>query len=137
MSTLVDQNEKPITNGQNGQSHGPETADVRTVPTGTLIYNLIRFTIDEIGLEGMVGHMLEAKEHHKMVADPPQLERAKEKLAQMQEARYIAAREINERLKDVDKARLDSLGIKVVAPAAPTNEPAPAATEATPEDKTS
>lgn len=103
----------------NGQSHGPEKQDVRGVPTGTIIYNLIRVTGEEVGLEGFVHQMEQAKEAKKMVTEPPQLVRAKQVLAQMGHNRTVLALELNERFKHIDLARCAELGIQVFVPPPP------------------
>lgn len=109
---LVDKNNNPL-NEQNGQNQEPAKRDARTLPTGTLIYNLIRFAGEEIGIENMI-HQLEAiKQERKMVADPPQMAALKEHYKSLTQARFIVANEINERFESVDKARWAELGIEV------------------------
>ncbi len=126
---LLDANEKPIQSAQakeeakNGHDHdsGKGKADVRTIPTGTLIYNLIRFTGEEIGMENVVHELEQVKLQQKMVADPPQLAPIRQHLAQLKEFRFVVANEINERFLTVDKMRLAQCGIEVVEPS-PSSE---------------
>jgi len=113
--SIVDQNEKPIPS-TNGANHSQDTHDVRSLPTGTLIYNLIRFTGEEVGLENVRHQLQMAKQQQKLVSDPPQLTALEEHLGSIQRARYIIAHEINERFADVDKMRVARLGIEIVEP---------------------
>lgn len=138
MSMITDENGKKIDAepeakpGSNGQSHGPEVQDVRGLPTGTLIYNLIRVTGEEVGIEGFIHQMEAAKEAKKMIVDPPQLARAKEVYTAMCQRRFIFANELNQRFKDIDEARALACGITIFAPKgdlAPSEEAEPASTQ--------
>jgi hypothetical protein len=119
MSKLVDANDRPIQTEEqqqeapkNGQNHDKQTQDVRAAPTGTLIYTLMRYTIDEVGLDNICHQLEMLKAQAKMVQDPPELERARHRLQQIQAHRYVLARELNERYADVDLARCKALGIE-------------------------
>jgi len=118
--------------GSNGQSHGPEVQDVRGLPTGTLLYNLIRVVGEEVGIEGFIHQMEAAKEAKKMVGDPPQLARAKEVYSAMCQRRFVFANELNQRFKDIDEARAVACGITIFVPrgdVTPAEEAAPAKQE--------
>lgn len=140
MGLISDENGKPMTTeteekaeetarpGSNGQSHGPEVQDVRGLPTGTLLYNLIRVVGEEVGIEGFIHQMEEAKKAKKMVGDPPQLARAKEVYTAMCQRRFIFANELNERFKDIDAARAKACGITIFVPKG-DELPPPAASE--------
>lgn len=123
MGMITDENGKKIdaepTDGKpvtNGQSHGPDIQDVRGLPTGTLIYNLIRVTGEEVGIEGFIHQMEAAKEAKKMVGEPPQLARAKEVYTAMCQRRFVFANELNQRFKDIDEARAAACGITIFVP---------------------
>lgn len=124
MGLISDENGKPMSSeteaqpkpGSNGQSHGPEIQDVRGLPTGTLIYNLIRVTGEEVGIEGFIHQMEAAKEAKKMVGEPPQLARAKEVYTAMCQRRFVFANELNQRFKDIDEARAKACGITIFVP---------------------
>lgn len=92
--------------------------DVRTVPTGQLIFNLIRAAGEEIGVGNAIQQVKAMKEQQKMVADPPQLEAMMNHLATMERYRYIIANEINERFKGIDQQRITELGIVITEPPA-------------------
>ena len=119
MSRIVNQSGRPMEkelekkeapkNGANKQEHG--MLDIRTVPTGTLIYNLILATQDERGA-GMAIHQMEMmKAQQKMVADPPQLENAKAAFVNHEQRRFALANEINIRFKASDESRVADLGM--------------------------
>ncbi|TAL41921.1 MAG: hypothetical protein EPN91_09585 [Salinibacterium sp.] len=107
---ILDQNEKPISNGANRKK---DVHDVRTIPLGTLIFNLIRFAGEEIGIGNMIRQLEEIKLQQKMVADPPQLGALRKHLETLEEHRFICANEINARTAGIDKARLEACGITI------------------------
>jgi hypothetical protein len=114
MSTILDQNQRPIQSSENGQNKESSKVDVRTIPTGTLIYNLIRYTGEEIGIANTI-HQIEAiKEQQKMVNDPPQLAAMRDHEKHVQAWRYLISVELNERFADIDNARLAGLSLSVV-----------------------
>lgn len=122
MSMITDENgnkidaEPEARPGSNGQSHGPEIQDVRGLPTGTLIYNLIRVTGEEVGIDGFIHQMEAAKESKKMIVDPPALARAKDVYMAMKQQVFIIANELNQRFKDIDEARAKACGITIFVP---------------------
>jgi hypothetical protein len=121
MSTILDKNQKPI----NGQDQNRQTHDVRVVPTGTLIYNLIRFTGEDVGLGNAIQQFEMAKQQQKMVVDPPQLAKLKEHHQEVQHHRYIIAAELNARFADLDGAYRARLGIEIIEPIQPEPDLAP------------
>lgn len=88
-----------------------DSIDIRTVPSGTLIYNLIRCTAEELGIEGMLHHHEMTKHQNKMIVDPPEVLRAKEMLTAMQNARYKLANEVNIRFQSADAMRIATANI--------------------------
>lgn len=113
MSTILDKNSNPMPKTQNGEA-GRDVADVRAIPTGTLIYNLIKFSMEENGLGNARHQLMAMKEAQKLVADPPQLAAITEHLMQVSEFRYIIAKEVNDRFADLDEAYRRKLGIEVI-----------------------
>lgn len=104
-------------------------ADVRTLPTGTLMFNLIKYSAEEIGLENTLHLMKQKKEELKMVEDPPQMARLVEVLQHIGGIRYVLAMEMNTRFAEMDAAYCARVGVELaktpdVDPAA---EPTPAA----------
>ena len=112
--SLVDANgnSMPTTTTTEPGSGAPQkTMDVRVVPFGTLNYNFIRAAIDELFAANAIQQVMAMKEQQKMVADPPQLEVMKEHLELAQRHRYIMGNEINERMRLVDQARREEVGL--------------------------
>lgn len=87
----------------------PEKIDVRMVPSGTLIYNLIRYSIEEIGIKSMLAQADQFKQANKLLVDPPQISAAREGLAGIEQARYAMATEINIRMASLDEMRIASI----------------------------
>jgi hypothetical protein len=126
--TLVDQNDKPIAaepavkeaKGNGHAQKDPAVMDVRAMPTGTLVYNLIRQTCDEVGLENELNRMEAMKQMQRMVALPPQVQAQYDKIAAFHQeivrSRYIIAREINQRFADVDAMRREKEGVDLWVP---------------------
>lgn len=129
----------------NGNNQPVDVADVRAIATGTLIFNLIRYATEEIGLENAMHQIEFMKEQQKAVSFPPQYEAIKKALADIQERRYIIANEINKRFAKLDAERRAEVGIEIVTPgdvattvanmmkAAPTEESAEAPASLGPE----
>jgi hypothetical protein len=82
-----------------------EVADVRTIKTGILVYNLMRYTIDEIGLDNLKHQLEEVRAQQKMVAMPPQYDQIVAAHEDIKQRRWIIANEINLRFADIDDAR--------------------------------
>ncbi len=118
--------------GSNGASAKPGRVDVRSLPTGTIIYNLIRVTGEEVGLENFIHGMEQQKAAQKLVGDPPQLAAAKQAYDQMVQSRFIFASVLNDRFKDVDAAYWARLGIEVTVLAG-DEAPAPTTPAVAPE----
>lgn len=115
---MSEENEKQ----KNGQSHSREIQDVRTVPSGTLFYNLAVVTAKEEAMGGMVQHIEMQKQQQKLLVDPPELVFLKSQLEHFMQMRYIIAQELNSRFKDLDEERCTKLGIQVMKT---TEEPPP------------
>lgn len=120
MSKLVDENnrplqkeEKPAASKNNGKSNS-SVMDIRAVPTGTLIYNLILTTFDERAAGMVIGQMEQMKEVQKMVTDPPPLLMARAQLAQQEERRFAMASELNIRFLALDKQRIAECELEVL-----------------------
>lgn len=117
------QSEEPVegkteekTEGGNGQSHGMDRHDVRGLPTGTILYNLIRVVGEEVGLEGIIRQVEVQKAKQKIIGDPPELVKMKEVYEEMVTRRFVFANELNQRFKGVDEARRKELGIEIFVP---------------------
>lgn len=104
------------TPASNGHNHGMEKRDVRGLPTGTIIYNLIRVTGEEVGLENFIHHEEVKKAMQKTIGEPPQLAAAKQAYQSMVQGRFVFANELNERFKTLDQARCSELGIEMFVP---------------------
>ena len=98
------------TNGKSNQ----ELLDIRTVETGTLVYNLVLATQDERAVAMAVHQMEMMKAQQKMVVDPPPLEMAKQQFEIHEKRRFAMANELNQRFRAIDAARLAEAGIEVV-----------------------
>jgi len=82
------------------------TMDVREVPMGILVYNLVRNTIGQQFNKMALEQMQHVMQQQKMVVDPPELVELKAD-AERQELLIMAvAGEINHRFKDTDARRL-------------------------------
>jgi len=120
MSNITDANGKPLestppkpqTAAGNGKSTGE--MDVRTIPTGTLIWNLFLRAWDEKGMGMGMMQLEQLKAQQAMVADPPQLAELREQLKLAEHERFVLANELNVRFRDVDKARVDELGLELI-----------------------
>lgn len=88
-------------------------ADVRTLPTGTLMFNLIKYSAEEIGLENTLHMMKQKKEELKMVEDPPQMARVAEVLQHIGGIRYVLAMEMNARFAEMDAAYCARVGVEL------------------------
>lgn len=85
--------------------HDQDMMDVRAVQTGTLIYNLIKVTLEETGIGNAIHQFKALKEQQKMVSDPPQLTAMEAHLREMEKYRFMFANEINNRFAAIDQAR--------------------------------
>jgi len=118
MSTILGSNGKPLEDevkkdGPNGADKS-EVQDVRTVPTGVLLFNLClcsngmqmnRMTLDE---------MTRIMKEQKVIADPPEVAYLKEALQHQLMARNVMVGELNYRFRDLDKKRLEEIQLEVV-----------------------
>jgi len=125
--TLTDKNGKPLNGAErkppkNGQS-GDSVVDVRTVPTGTLIYNLVLTGSKELGARAMIQQLEMMKVQQKMVAEPPELAAMRAEHANLENARYVMAAELNARFKDFDAAFAARRGIEMHEPGELASEP--------------
>lgn len=94
-----------------------DVRDVRAIESGTLFYNLIRYTVEGIGLGNVIHEMDQAKQAQKLIVDPPPLARMKEVEADLKERIFIITNEINKRFAALDEKRRIDCGIEVVIPA--------------------
>lgn len=129
MALIVDKNSNPMPQTANGEAD-KDVFDVRAIPTGTLIYNLIRYTGEEVGLENMEHQLQAMKEQQKLVADPPQMVAIRARLQEIKERRYIIAKDINDRFADLDAAYRQKCGIEILMPNPATDvDPKPKTTD--------
>lgn len=134
MGLIEDKNGKPLSDDKeqsgddNGKSNGARASggvmDVRTVPTGTLIYNLCLVTNREDGAFAMLQQLEQMKVTQKVVGDPPQLVAMHAEYQLLQEARYGMAAELNFRFKAMDIHRAKTLGVEIFEPGSLAEEPA-------------
>jgi hypothetical protein len=104
---LTDENGNPIGSDEkpkNGQNHGRETVDIRTLPTPVLLYNFVKFVNREDGLEGIIMQFEAAKAQQKMVTDPPELQALYAEREAGEGAIYKSSSELSLRFKDFDAA---------------------------------
>jgi hypothetical protein len=114
-------------NGANGKSTGDgpgggQTTDIRTVPTGTLIYNLLLVGGKEQGAYAYIQQLEHAKTQQKLVVDPPELQAMYAEFKNLEQARYTMAQELNVRFKEFDADIAKRRGIEIYEPNMP-NEP--------------
>lgn len=101
---------RPSTNGHDKS----ETRDVRTVPTGVLVYNLCLCAggsqINKMTLEQMQMQM----KVQKIIIDPPEVQHLRAVLEHQMMARDVMVGELNFRFKEIDEKRIASLDMQVV-----------------------
>lgn len=120
--SLTDKNGRPIkseekaeekSSTKNGESSAEKMQDVRTVPRGLLIYNLMVCTVDlkmsSAGLEQMEAMM----KMQKRVVDPPELTAIREHIQRMEIFRNVIVTDLNERFADADAAYIAKMGLEV------------------------
>ena len=102
--------ERPATNGHDKS----ETRDVRTVPTGVLIFNLCLcangLQMNKMMLEQVTAEMRQQK----IIVDPPQVQQLKAVLEHQYMARDVMVGEINFRFRELDAQRVSKLEMEVV-----------------------
>lgn len=114
----LSEEEKPV----NGAKMQPKQVDIRTVPTGTLMYNLILVATKEQGAAAMIQQLEMMKAQQKMVQDPRELTAMYAELQNLEQSRYVMAQELNARFKDFDMAFAARRGIEIYEPG-PVAEP--------------
>lgn len=109
MGLIEDANGRPMSeegapaNGSNGSSEeSTAPVDIRTVPTGTLIYNLVLVAGKEQGAYAMIQQMEALKAEQRIVTDPPRLTAMYVELRNLEEARWVMAKELNIRFRSND-----------------------------------
>jgi|SRR5690606_35790790 len=128
MSTILDKNARPISSEQQNGHSRQGTMDVRTIPTGTLIYNLIRYTNECMGLQGALQQFDLMRQQKLVVNEPPQITKIREHLEQAEACRYLISKELNDRFAEFDKGRIASLNLEVLdLTKKPAESPSPAA----------
>lgn len=115
MSIILDHNNRQLRKEPDANIHPKPVSvtDVRAIRTGTLFYNLIRYTCEEIGLDDMKHQLEEVKERTKSVTYPPQYEQICAAYEDICERRYIIANEINRRYDTIDTSRAAAAGIDI------------------------
>ena len=116
----ADQKEAPP---KNGESKKTGQQDVRTIPTGTLFYNLAKMASREDGCMAMIQQFEMMKAQQKMLEDPQPLAMAKQELDIIEQTRYIIARELNIRFAAIDVALAKERGIEIYEPGELASEP--------------
>lgn len=111
-------------NGANGKSTGDgpgggAVTDIRTVPTGTLIYNLVLIAGKEQGAYAYIQQLEHAKTQQKILVDPPELTAMYNEFKHLEQGRYVMAQELNARFKDMDMAFAARRGIEIFEPGLP------------------
>lgn len=119
MSSILGANGKPVAEPEkdspstSNNREKSETRDVRTVPTGVLIFNLClcanglqlnRMTLDQVQMQ---------MQQQKVIIDPPEVQQLKAILEHQYMARDVMVGELNFRFKDLDERRLAALGLTV------------------------
>ena len=101
---------RPEANGKDRS----ETRDVRTVPMGVLMYNLMLcangYQMNKMMLEQMSMQMRQQK----IIIDPPEVQHLKAILEHQHMARDVMVGEINFRFKEIDERRIAGLDMQVV-----------------------
>lgn len=122
--SLTDEHGRPLTKEDddkpNGKSKGGirrEQVDVRSIPTGTLLWNLYLASNAEQMLIGQIHQLQVLKQMQKMVNDPPQMQQLVADYQNTERERYTIAREVNARFRDMDLSRCARLNIELYDPA--------------------
>jgi hypothetical protein len=127
MGLIQDANGKPMSkdnepSNKNGKSQ-PGQVDIRTVPTGTLIYNLVLVAGKEQGAWAMIQQLEAMKAAQKVVGDPPQLTAMYAEFRNLEQSRFIMANELNVRFRDLDMAIAARRGIEIFEPGSLSDTP--------------
>jgi hypothetical protein len=117
-----EETEEAPKNGANGKDTSKVT-DIRTVPTGTLFYNLVLVAGKEQGAWAMIQQLEAMKAQQKMVQDPPQLTAMYAEFRHLEQSRFVMAQELNMRFKDFDMAFAARRGIEMFEPGELAEEP--------------
>lgn len=128
---ITDENGNPLKSDQSEETQpdGEDRVgkiseqDVRTIPTGTLIYNLGKIAGREDGCMGRIEELEMIKAHQKMVQDPEELAMLKHHLPLLEHTRYVIASELNIRFKALDDALAKERGIEIFEPGSLAQEP--------------
>lgn len=122
--SITDEHGRPVSSGSNGKSETTEVAgirkesvDVRSIPTGTLMWNLYLASNAEHALLSQIRQLQILKEAQKMVEDPPQMQKMIQDFHEAEQGRYTIAKELNARFHDRDMSRCSGLGIELYEPA--------------------
>lgn len=104
-----------------GNGEAPrQMQDIRAVPTGTLVFNLIRVSVAELGMGNAIMAFEQEKKQQKMLIDPPPLSAMKEQFKSIEHDRFVMALELNRRFADMDMMRCAKLGIEIIEVGGPT-----------------
>ena len=122
---ITDKNGKPIDSDSpsNGKKEEQKAVDVRTVPTGTLMYNLCLIASREDGAYAMLQQLEAQKVAQKSVTSSPDLLMMHEHYQALQHTRYGIAAELNFRFRDADLMHAEKLGVEMYEPGALANDP--------------
>lgn len=98
---------KPVSNGQSKERS--EVRDVRTVPTGVVVYNLM-LTCFKLEMNKMThDQMMHLMQQQKMIVDPPEVVHIRAAIENLSMARDVMMADLNARFKDIDEAHAVNL----------------------------
>jgi len=90
-----------------------KTTDLRSVRTGTLIFNLILASTVEQQMTMQVHQLARIKDQQNLVGDTPQAKQLMEQLQKVQVERYKLANEVNARFADHDARRAAQFDLEI------------------------
>jgi hypothetical protein len=140
MSTILGADEKPTEPTEAEQPARPEsngrdkseTRDVRTVPMGVLMYNLM-LCANGLQMNKMMLEQLSMEmKMKKIIIDPPEVQQLKAILEHQHMARDVMVGEINFRFKEIDERRIATMDMQVVDRTPKEGEAAPIAVSGEP-----